>query len=118
MPVAAHAHGIEGIRRAVEAGVTTLEHCSFVTETNERRFNETLAAMIAERGIFVCPTANVNAPYVAQLTGISVGQHIKPMHDMGVGSSRARTPASTTRRTISSSAGSSIWSRSGSPRHR
>jgi imidazolonepropionase-like amidohydrolase len=40
--------------------------------------------MIAERGIFVCPTANVNAPYVAQLTGISVGQHIKPMHDMGV----------------------------------
>ena len=84
MPVAAHAHGIEGIRRAVEAGVTTLEHCSFVTETNERRFNETLAAMIAERGIFVCPTANVNAPYVAQLTGISVGQHIKPMHDMGV----------------------------------
>jgi imidazolonepropionase-like amidohydrolase len=37
-PVAAHAHGIEGIRRAVEAGVTTIEHCSFVTETNERRF--------------------------------------------------------------------------------
>jgi imidazolonepropionase-like amidohydrolase len=83
MPVAAHAHGIEGIRHAVEAGVTTLEHCSFVTETNERQFNEPLAAMIAERGIFVCPTANVNAPYVAQLTGMSVGQHIKPLHEMG-----------------------------------
>jgi imidazolonepropionase-like amidohydrolase len=83
MPVAAHAHGIEGIRRAVEAGVTTLEHCSFVTETNERQFNEALAAMIAERGTFVCPTANVNAPYVAQLTGMSVGQHIKPLHEMG-----------------------------------
>jgi len=83
MPVAAHAHGIEGIRRAVEAGVTTLEHCSFVTETNERQFNEELAAMIAERGIFVCPTANVNAPYVAQLTGMSVGQHIKPLHEIG-----------------------------------
>jgi imidazolonepropionase-like amidohydrolase len=84
MPVAAHAHGIEGIRRAVEAGVTTLEHCSFVTETNERQFNEVLGVMIAERGIFVCPTANVNAPYVAQLTGMSVGQHIKPLHDLGV----------------------------------
>ncbi|HEX7994314.1 MAG TPA: amidohydrolase family protein [Streptosporangiaceae bacterium] len=84
MPVAAHAHGIEGIRRAVEAGVTTLEHCSFVTETNERQFNEALGVMIAERGIFVCPTANVNAPYVAQLTGMSVGQHIKPLHDLGV----------------------------------
>src|SRR5258708_9788110 len=83
-PVAAHAHGIEGIRRAVKAGVTTLEHCSFVTETNERQFSELLAAEIAERGIFVCPTTSVNAPYVAQLTGIRVGQHLKAMHEMGV----------------------------------
>ena len=83
-PVAAHAHGIEGIRRAVEAGVSTLEHCSFVTETNERRFDEPLAARIAERGIFVCPTINVNAPYVAELTGIAVGEHLKTMHDLGV----------------------------------
>jgi imidazolonepropionase-like amidohydrolase len=83
-PVAAHAHGIEGIQRAVEAGVTTLEHCSFVTETNERRFDESLAARIAERGIFVCPTINVNAPYVGTLTGITVGEHVKTMHEMGV----------------------------------
>ena len=83
-PVAAHVHGIEGIRRAVEAGVTTLEHCSFVTETNERRFDERLAARIAERRIFVCPTINVNAPYVVKLTGINVGQHVRAMHEMGV----------------------------------
>ncbi len=83
-PVAAHAHGIEGIRRAVEAGVTTIEHCSFVTETNERRFDENLAAMIAERGIVVCPTVNVNAPYVAELTGIVVGENLMAMRDMGV----------------------------------
>jgi imidazolonepropionase-like amidohydrolase len=83
-PVAAHAHGLEGIRRAVEAGVTTLEHCSFVTETNERRFDEPLAALIAERGIVVCPTVNVNAPYVTDLTGIVVGEHLVAMHDMGV----------------------------------
>ena len=84
MAVAAHAHGIEGIRRAVEAGVTTLEHCSWVTETNDRRFDEPLAAMIAERGIVVCPTVNVNAPYVAELTGIVVGEHLAAMHEMGV----------------------------------
>jgi imidazolonepropionase-like amidohydrolase len=84
MPVAAHAHGIEGIRRAVEAGVTTLEHCSFVTETNERRFDEPLAAQIMERKIFVCPTINVNAPHVARLTGIKVGANVKRMHEMGV----------------------------------
>ena len=39
-PVAAHAHGLEGIRRAVAAGVSTIEHCSWVTETNERYFDE------------------------------------------------------------------------------
>ncbi len=83
-PVAAHAHGIEGIRRAVEAGVTTLEHCSFVTETNERRFVEPLAAEIAERGMFVCPTINVNAPYVAELTGVTVGAHVRAMCELGV----------------------------------
>ena len=54
-PVAAHAHGTEGIRRAVEAGVTTIEHCSFVTETNERRFSESLAARIAERACSSAP---------------------------------------------------------------
>jgi imidazolonepropionase-like amidohydrolase len=83
-PVAAHAHGLEGIRRAVEAGVTTLEHCSFVTETNERRFDEALAALIAERGIAVCPTTNVNAPYVSELTGMVLGEHLVTMHEMGV----------------------------------
>ena len=83
-PVAAHAHGIEGIRRAVEAGVTTIEHCSFVTETNERRFDEALAARIAEQRIFVCPTISANAPYIAELTGIVVGAHVKAMHEMGV----------------------------------
>jgi imidazolonepropionase-like amidohydrolase len=83
-PVAAHVHGIEGIRRAVDAGVTTLEHCSFVTETNERRFDGALAAQIAERRIFVCPTVNANAPYIAELTGVKVGEHARAMHEAGV----------------------------------
>jgi imidazolonepropionase-like amidohydrolase len=83
-PVAAHAHGLEGIRRAVAAGVTTIEHCSWVTETNDRRFDERLAAQIAERGIVVCPTINVNAPYVAELTGRTPGQNVRTMRQMGV----------------------------------
>jgi imidazolonepropionase-like amidohydrolase len=83
-PVAAHAHGLEGMRRAIEAGVTTIEHCTWVTETNERHFDERLAAQMAERGIIVCPTINVNAPYVAALTGIPVGENVRKMRDMGV----------------------------------
>jgi imidazolonepropionase-like amidohydrolase len=84
MRVAAHAHGIEGVRRAVAAQVTTIEHCSFVTETNDRRFDPDLAGQIAERGIFVCPTINVNVPYVAKITGKPFGAHVAPMHEMGV----------------------------------
>jgi len=84
MPVAAHAHGIEGIRRAVEVGVSTIEHCSFVTETNERVFSESLAAEIAARDIYVCPTVSSNAPFVAKLTGVVVGKHVKAMHELGV----------------------------------
>jgi len=83
-PVAAHAHGLEGIDRAVRAGVSTLEHCSFVTDTNERVFSEPLAARIAEQGIFVCPTVNVNAPYLEKRTGRPVGRHLQPMREMGV----------------------------------
>jgi imidazolonepropionase-like amidohydrolase len=82
--VAAHAHGIEGIRRAVAAGVTTLEHCSFVTETNERLFSEDLAGQIAERGIFVCPTMNVNVPHIARLIGRELGGHLTALRDRGV----------------------------------
>jgi imidazolonepropionase-like amidohydrolase len=84
MAVAAHAHGLEGIRRAAEAGVTTIEHCTFVTETNDWRFDEALAARIAERGIVVCPTINANAPYVAKLTGRVVGENARRMREMGV----------------------------------
>ena len=84
MPVAAHAHGVEGIRRTVEAGVTTIEHCSWVSETNERFFSEQIAAEIAERGIVVCPTISANAPYIAKLVGLTVGENVQRMFQMGV----------------------------------
>ena len=46
--VAAHAHGDEGARRAIEGGVTTIEHGSFMSE-------RTLRLMI-ERGVWYVPT--------------------------------------------------------------
>lgn len=49
-PVAAHAHGIQGIRNAVAAGVRTIEHGTYLHQ-DER----TMGAM-AERGIFLVPT--------------------------------------------------------------
>lgn len=46
--VAAHAHGTEGIKIAVRAGVSSIEHGSFLDEEGAR--------MMAERGTFMVPT--------------------------------------------------------------
>ncbi|MFN2635729.1 MAG: amidohydrolase family protein [Gemmatimonadaceae bacterium] len=46
--VAAHAHGTEGIKLAVRAGVASIEHGSFLDEEG--------AKMMAQRGTFLVPT--------------------------------------------------------------
>jgi imidazolonepropionase-like amidohydrolase len=46
--VAAHAHGTEGIKIATRAGVTSIEHGSFLDEEG--------AKMMAKRGTFLVPT--------------------------------------------------------------
>ncbi len=48
--VAAHAHGIQGIRNAVAAGVRTLEHGTYLHQ------DERLMETMAERGVFLVPT--------------------------------------------------------------
>lgn len=68
--VAAHAHGTEGIKRAVRAGVASIEHGSFLDEEGAR--------LMAQRGTYLVPTlmageaveraaaAGALAPYVAE----------------------------------------------------
>ena len=56
--VAAHAHGIEGIRVATEAGVDCIEHCSFTTPGGYE-FDDALIATIAAKDIVVSPTVSV-----------------------------------------------------------
>lgn len=56
--VAAHAHGIEGIRVATEAGVDCIEHCSFTTPGGYE-FDQTLIEQIAAKGILVSPTVSI-----------------------------------------------------------
>lgn len=48
--VAAHAHGIQGIRNAVAAGVRTVEHGTYLHQ------DEQLMGTMAERGVFLVPT--------------------------------------------------------------
>ncbi|HEX6093431.1 MAG TPA: amidohydrolase family protein [Dongiaceae bacterium] len=46
--VAAHAHACRGIENCIEAGVDSIEHCTFADEAALRR--------IAEKGIYIVPT--------------------------------------------------------------
>ncbi len=57
MRVAVHAHGVDGIRRAVDAGVDTIEHCTMTTREGVR-YDTDLARRIAAQGIVVVPTLN------------------------------------------------------------
>lgn len=58
--VAAHCHGTAGIRNAAEAGVTTIEHCSWVSEEGwAKGFDPEAAGVIADKGIWVSPTVNL-----------------------------------------------------------
>lgn len=51
--VAVHAHGTEGIKRAVRAGVRSIEHASML--------DDEAIAMIKQRGVFIVPNPYTNA---------------------------------------------------------
>jgi imidazolonepropionase-like amidohydrolase len=59
--VAAHAHGAEGIKRAVLGGVTTIEHGTFI--------NEEIFALMKERGTYLVPTISAGV-YVSEKAAI------------------------------------------------
>lgn len=57
LSVAAHCHGTEGIRLAAEAGVRTIEHCSWVGKEGwASDYRPEVAATLAARGAWVSPT--------------------------------------------------------------
>jgi imidazolonepropionase-like amidohydrolase len=56
LPVAAHCHGIVGIEYALDAGVDTIEHCSFFSHNARPEPDETLLARLASSGVTIAPT--------------------------------------------------------------
>lgn len=56
LPVAAHCHGEEGIRHAVDAGVDTIEHCTFMNEPFAPDPDPRLLADLAGSGIALSAT--------------------------------------------------------------
>lgn len=79
--VAAHAHGDEGMRRAVEAGVRTIEHGTMMSEATMRRMKE--------KGVWYIPTLTAGRavadsaaipgyyPAVVRVKALAIGPQIK-----------------------------------------
>ena len=79
--VAAHAHGDEGIRRAILAGVTTIEHGSQMTEST--------MDLLVEKGTYFVPTLTAGMsvsdsarvpgffPEIVRLKALETGQKIR-----------------------------------------
>jgi imidazolonepropionase-like amidohydrolase len=57
VPVAAHAHGTDGIAAAVDAGVDTIEHCTWMTADGFDLRRDILKKII-DQGIVVCPAVS------------------------------------------------------------
>ncbi len=59
LTVAAHCHGVDGIRYAANAGVTTIEHCSWVGKEGwGLSYSDEIAKSIVATGAWVSPTIN------------------------------------------------------------
>ena len=87
LPVAAHAHGTVGIADAVDAGVDTIEHCSFMTADGIAD-DPALVSRLAESRIPVSLTGG-SVPGVALPPAIAVRMpalvtHIRGLLDAGV----------------------------------
>ncbi len=56
LPVAAHCHGEQGISDSVEAGVDTIEHCTFMHELHDPNPDRELLERLARSGIALSAT--------------------------------------------------------------
>jgi len=56
LSVAAHAHGSQGIRDCVAAGIQRIEHCTFYDGESGFGFDPEVAQTVADHGVIVSPT--------------------------------------------------------------
>jgi imidazolonepropionase-like amidohydrolase len=75
VPIAAHAIGTDGIRNAAQAGVDTIEHCSWLGATASVEFDDATAEKMAKQGTAAEPTLD---------TIVGPMNHI-PSAEMGAG---------------------------------
>jgi imidazolonepropionase-like amidohydrolase len=69
LPVAAHAHGTDSIVAAVEAGVSTVEHCTWMSGPGVSDQRADVAADMAAKGIAACPGSSGDWRRLAAIVG-------------------------------------------------
>ncbi|MCR6488580.1 amidohydrolase family protein [Amycolatopsis sp. OK19-0408] len=74
LPVAAHAHGADAIEAAVEAGVSTIEHCTFLTGPRAVDRRPAVAEQMAAKGISACSTSSRNWRMIVEKVGDEAAQ--------------------------------------------
>lgn len=75
LPVAAHAHGAQAIADSVAAGVSTIEHCTWMGENRELRFDDSVAARMAEQGTYAGDTTPPRWQRLAARFPLPPGRH-------------------------------------------
>ncbi|GAA3083167.1 amidohydrolase family protein [Streptomyces rectiviolaceus] len=87
VPVAAHAHGADGIASAVEAGVDTIEHCTWMTGGG-LDFRPDVVKQIIDREITVCPAVSPHWQMLPRIFGeeraAAMFDLVRRMADAGV----------------------------------
>lgn len=88
LPVAAHAHGTAVIADCVAAGVSTVEHCTWITGPGRAEWSEETAREMAARGIVAGDTTPPNWPALAAMfpppPGRQFGDRLPWMDSLGV----------------------------------
>jgi imidazolonepropionase-like amidohydrolase len=74
--VAAHSHGADAIEACVDAGVATIEHCTWMVGRGQIDLREPVAKRMAERGIAACSTSSSNWRRMVERIGEELAQRI------------------------------------------
>jgi imidazolonepropionase-like amidohydrolase len=87
LPVAAHAHGTEGVAAAAAVGVDTIEHCTWLAAGGFDVRPDVVAEIVA-KGIYVCPGVSPNWRAFGKRFGpervAKVFAHVRWMDEQGV----------------------------------
>lgn len=76
LKVAAHSHGADAIEACVDAGVSTIEHCTWMVGPQQTDLREPVAKRMAERGIAACSTSSRNWRRMVERMGEELAQRI------------------------------------------